>query len=139
MARASKKKSKAGSRTGFSLFDEGQQASASGEEELPKDEAGRQKIKKQYVELLGIRLGKLKGRILNRERIDKNLEGVYFICVSCGKVCHNLEDGLIEDPENENNSCAACHEAAKAPPKATRAAAKKKKPEKKKAVRKKKR
>ncbi len=138
MARATKKKAKNGSRGGFSLFDESQPTSG-GDEDLPKDEAGRQKIKKQYVELLGIRLGKLKGRILNRERIDKNLEGVYFICAVCGRVCHNLEEGLIEDPENVNNRCVACHEAVKTAPKATRRAAKKKPSAKKKAVRKKKR
>jgi len=140
VARTTKKKStKGGSKSGFSLFDESEPAAAGGDEDLPKDEAGRQKIKKQYVELLGIRLGKLKGRILNRERIDKNLEGVYFICASCGQVCHNLEEGLIEDPQNESNLCVACHEAAKTPPKAARSTAKKKKTAKKKPVRKKKR
>src|ERR1700757_4260347 len=76
--------------------------------DLPKDEAGRRKIKRQYQELLGIRIEKLKGRILNRERINKTIEGIYFICVRCTKVCHNLDDGLVEDPNNLNNLCTAC-------------------------------
>lgn len=79
-----------------------------GEEELPKDEAGRRKIKRQYEDLLGIRIEKLKGRILNRERINKTIEGIYFICASCRKVCHNVDDGFLEDPNNTNNLCGAC-------------------------------
>jgi len=78
------------------------------DEELPKDEAGRVKIKRQYEELLGIRVEKLKGRVLNRERINKTIEGVYFICAACKKICHNLDEGLVEDPENQNNLCTAC-------------------------------
>jgi hypothetical protein len=76
--------------------------------DLPKDEAGRRKIKRQYAELLGIRIEKLRGRILNRERINKTIEGIYFICSNCLKVCHSLDDGLTEDPENQNNLCGAC-------------------------------
>ena len=76
--------------------------------DLPKDEAGRRKIKRQYGELLGIRIEKLRGRILNRERINKTIEGIYFICASCKKVCHNVDDGLVEDPNNVNNLCTAC-------------------------------
>jgi hypothetical protein len=76
--------------------------------DLPKDEAGRRKIKRQYEDLLGIRIQKLKGRILNRERINKTIEGVYFICAECKKVCHNMDEGLVEDPENVHNVCAAC-------------------------------
>jgi hypothetical protein len=78
------------------------------DEELPKDEAGRLKIKRQYEELLGIRVEKLKGRVLNRERINKTIEGIYFICASCKKICHNLDEGLVEDPENQRNMCNAC-------------------------------
>jgi hypothetical protein len=76
--------------------------------DLPKDEAGRRKIKRQYVDLLGIRLEKLRGRILNRERINKTIEGIYFICAKCSKVCHSLDEGLQEDPENVNNLCGKC-------------------------------
>ncbi len=76
--------------------------------DLPKDEVGRRKIKRQYHELLGIRIEKLKGRILNRERINKTIEGIYFICAGCLKVCHSLDDGLIEDPANQNNLCGKC-------------------------------
>ncbi|HZP45607.1 MAG TPA: hypothetical protein VFB15_08145 [Candidatus Binataceae bacterium] len=76
--------------------------------DLPKDEAGRKKIKRQYHELLGIRLEKLKGRILNRERINKTIEGIYFICAKCMKVCHSLDEGLQEDPANVNNLCDKC-------------------------------
>jgi hypothetical protein len=76
--------------------------------DLPKDEAGRRKIKRQNADLLGIRIEKLRGRILNRERINKTIEGIYFICVGCLKVCHSLDDGLIEDTNNQNNLCGAC-------------------------------
>src|ERR1700726_905187 len=76
--------------------------------DLPKDEAGRRKIKRQYEDLLGIRSQKLRGRILNRERINKTIEGIYFICADCVKVCHNVDDGLTEDPENLRNLCGAC-------------------------------
>lgn len=79
--------------------------------DLPKDEAGRRKIKRQYQELLGIRLEKLKGRILNRERINKTIEGIYFICARCMKVCHSLDEGLQEDPANTNNLCTKCAKA----------------------------
>jgi hypothetical protein len=76
--------------------------------DLPKDETGRRKIKRQYENLLGIRIEKLKGRILNRERINKTIEGVYFICLKCKKVCHNMDDGLVEDPDNIENMCGGC-------------------------------
>lgn len=83
-------------------------AGDSEDEGLPKDEAGRRKIKRQYEELLGIRIEKLKGRILNRERINKTIEGIYFICFECKKICHNLDEGLVEDPSNQRNLCSAC-------------------------------
>ena len=57
---------------------------------------------------LGIRIQKLRGRILNRERINKTIEGIYFICAECAKVCHNVDDGLTEDADNVRNLCAAC-------------------------------
>jgi transcription initiation factor IIE alpha subunit len=79
--------------------------------DLPKDEAGRRKIKRQYQDLLGIRIEKLKGRILNRERINKTIEGIYFICSKCMKVCHSLDEGLQEDPDNQNNQCSKCAKA----------------------------
>lgn len=109
MARAKKKTTKGGAakKQGFSLWgDKKKKEEAS--EGLPKDEAGRLKIKRQYEELLGIRISKLAGRILNRERIDKTVEGIYFLCISCKRVCHNLDEGLIEDPENQKNICATC-------------------------------
>ena len=108
MPRASKKKAKSASGGSFSIFDDAEIADADSDEELPKDEAGRQKIKQQYVDLLGIRIQKLRGRILNRERINKTLEGIYFICSRCMKVCHNLDEGLVEDEENEHNICVPC-------------------------------
>jgi len=92
----------------LNLFDDEERVDESAEEELPKDEAGRRKIKKRYEELLGIRIQKLKGRVLNRERINKTIEGIYFICAECKKVCHNLDEGLSEDPNNASNLCAAC-------------------------------
>lgn len=78
------------------------------EEGLPSDEVGRLRVKKNYEELLGIRVEKLKGRVLNREKINKTIEGVYFICAECKRVCHNLDDGFVEDPENQYNLCKAC-------------------------------
>ncbi|HJY80831.1 MAG TPA: hypothetical protein VKK81_07080 [Candidatus Binatia bacterium] len=92
----------------LNMFDDEERVEESAEEELPRDEAGRRKIKKRYEELLGIRIEKLKGRVLNRERINKTIEGIYFICAECKKVCHNLDEGLVEDPDNSHNLCAAC-------------------------------
>jgi hypothetical protein len=107
--RTPKKKAKSASAGGgFSVFDEAEVVEADSDEDLPRDEAGRQKIKQQYVDLLGIRIQKLKGRILNRERINKTVEGIYFICSRCMKVCHNLDEGLVEDQENRNNLCVSC-------------------------------
>jgi hypothetical protein len=107
-ARKSDKTASKGAGKGLGLF-EGEDHQADDEqEELPKDEAGRRKIKRQYEELLGIRVEKLRGRILNRERINKTIEGIYFICASCRRVCHNVDDGLVEDPNNINNLCTAC-------------------------------
>ncbi|MGH7855756.1 MAG: hypothetical protein ACREQY_00375 [Candidatus Binatia bacterium] len=97
-----------GKKKGFSIFDDEEGSDVGDEEDLPKDEAGRRKIKRQYSELLGVRIDKLKGRILNRERINKTIEGVYFICIQCKKVCHNMDDGLVEDPDNVRNLCGAC-------------------------------
>ena len=90
----------------LNIFEE--EAEEQREEDLPKDEAGRRKIKQRYEELLGIRIEKLKGRVLNRERINKTIEGIYFICAECKKVCHNVDDGLVEDPDNVHNLCHAC-------------------------------
>jgi hypothetical protein len=103
-----KKVKKEKPKKGFNIFDEDESAVASSEEELPKDEAGRRKIKRQYEDLLGIRIQKLRGRILNRERINKTIEGIYFICAECAKVCHNVDDGLMEDPDNVRNLCGPC-------------------------------
>ena len=47
--------------------------------DLPKDEAGRRKIKRQYQELLGIRIEKLKGRISTaKESIRPLRESISF-------------------------------------------------------------
>lgn len=107
MARA-RKTDKTAKAKALGSLDEDDTPVEDGEEELPKDEAGRRKIKRQYEDLLGIRIDKLKGRILNRERINKTIEGIYFICASCRKVCHNVDDGFQEDPNNVNNLCGAC-------------------------------
>ena len=50
-----KKVKKEKAKKGVNIFDEDESAAASSEEELPKDEAGRRKIKRQYEDLLGIR------------------------------------------------------------------------------------
>ena len=78
------------------------------EQDLPSDELGRLKIKRHYEELLGIRLEKLKGRMLNRAKINKSIEGIYFICAECKKVCHNLDDGLVQDSHKKVILCKAC-------------------------------
>jgi hypothetical protein len=106
MGRTRKREDKS-KKKGFNIFDD-EPSEPSGDEDLPKDEVGRRKIKRQYTELLGIRIEKLKGRILNRERINKTIEGVYFICADCKKVCHNLDEGWVEDPDNVNNLCVPC-------------------------------
>ena len=106
MGRAPKKQKP---KKGLRIFEEDDaDADAAEEGELPKDEAGRRKIKRQYEDLLGIRIEKLRGRILNRERINKTIEGVYFICAECKKVCHNMDEGLAEDPDNVHNVCGTC-------------------------------
>ena len=107
-ARKSDKTASKGGGKGGLLFEGDDHSADDDQEELPKDEAGRRKIKRQYEELLGIRVEKLRGRILNRERINKTIEGIYFICASCRRVCHNVDDGLVEDPNNINNLCTAC-------------------------------
>ena len=107
MSRAPKKtKAASQGKKGYSVLETNEPVEE--DSDLPKDEAGRRKIKRQYEELLGIRIEKLRGRILNRERINKTIEGIYFICASCKKVCHNLDEGLVEDPNNVNNLCTAC-------------------------------
>ncbi len=78
------------------------------DQDLPSDAAGRLKIKRQYEELLGIRIEKLKGRVLNREKINKTIEGIYFICLACKKICHNLDEGLLQDPETHVCYCEGC-------------------------------
>src|SRR5438552_1192471 len=105
MARARKKTSKRGGLANFDDLAEETEEDA----DLPKDEAGRRKIKRQYTDLLGIRIEKLRGKILNRERINKTIEGIYYICFDCLKVCHSLDDGLAEDANNQQNVCAKCN------------------------------
>jgi len=117
MARTAKKGKTSGS--GFSIFDEGEAPEPTEDEELPRDEAGRAKIKQQYVDLLGIRIKKKRGNILNRERINKTQEGVYFICARCEKVCHNLDEGLVEDEKNVNNICLPCSKVVQTPAKSS--------------------
>ncbi|MBI4523733.1 MAG: hypothetical protein HY695_07985 [Deltaproteobacteria bacterium] len=78
------------------------------DQDLPSDEAGRLKIKRNYEDLLGIRIEKLKGRILNREKINKSIDGIYFICFECKKVSHNLDEGIVEDPQTHLYLCNAC-------------------------------
>src|SRR5947208_14129060 len=99
MARARKTEKAAGSSTknkGVNLLEDEEQPGDDGQEDLPKDEAGRRKIKRQYEELLGIRIEKPKGRILNRERINKTNEGTYYICASCRKVADNIDARLVK-------------------------------------------
>src|SRR5437667_2769073 len=96
-ARKSDKATSSSNSKAFSILDDEEQHTDDGQEDLPKDEAGRRKIKRQYEELLGIRIEKLKGRILNRERINKTIEGIYFICAPSRKVGPTTADALARD------------------------------------------
>ncbi len=78
------------------------------DQDLPSDEAGRMKVEKHYEELLGIRLEKLKGQMLNREKISKSIGGVYVICAECKRVCHNLDEGLVQDLKKQVIFCKEC-------------------------------
>ncbi|MGH7769950.1 MAG: hypothetical protein ACREQP_21075 [Candidatus Binatia bacterium] len=106
MARTKKKSSPGRPRSGTALDEQNHDESE--EQGLASDEAGRLKIKKSYEELLGIRVEKLRGRVLNREKINKSIDGVYFICFACKKVSHNLDEGLVEDTQNQVNYCGVC-------------------------------
>jgi hypothetical protein len=106
MARTKKRSTKSKARASSSLDEHNPEESE--EQGLASDEAGRVKIKKSYEELLGIRVEKLKGRVLNREKINKSIDGIYFICFSCKKVSHNLDEGLVENAQNQFNYCSAC-------------------------------
>ena len=106
MARTKKRSTAGKSRANNSLDEHNHEESE--EQGLASDEAGRLKIKKSYEELLGIRVEKLKGRVLNREKINKSIDGIYYICFSCKRISHNLDEGLVEDPQNQMNYCGAC-------------------------------
>jgi hypothetical protein len=94
MARAKKKTAgRPAKDRSHDYIDDGTQ-DESDDEDLPSDEAGRRKIKKNYEELLGIRIDKLRGHVLNRE-----------------KICHNLDDGWMEETVTLNNFCGACAKA----------------------------
>jgi len=54
---------------------------------------------------------KLKGRVLNREKINKSIDGLYFICFQCKKICHNLDEGWMEEAGTLNNYCGTCAKA----------------------------
>jgi len=108
MARTKKKSTGRPGRGKSHSFLEDHNHEDSDEQGLASDEVGRLKIKKNYEELLGIRIEKLKGRVLNREKINKSIDGIYFICAECKKVCHNLDEGLVEDPQSQLNLCGAC-------------------------------
>lgn len=111
MARAKKKSARRASKDRTrDYIDDGAHEEAE-DEDLPSDEAGRRKIKKNYEELLGIRIEKLKGRVLNREKINKSIDGIYFICYECKKICHNLDEGWVEEAGTLNNYCGSCAKA----------------------------
>lgn len=107
MPRTKKKTAGRAAKNRDAYFDDASREEAE-DEDLPSDEAGRRKIKRNYEELLGIRIEKLKGRILNREKINKNIDGLYFICFECKRICHNLDEGWVEEADTQNNYCGAC-------------------------------
>ncbi len=45
------------------------------------------------------------------EKINKSIDGLYFICYECKKICHNLDDGWVEEAGTQNNYCGACAKA----------------------------
>jgi hypothetical protein len=94
MARTRKSDKPRSKSKSFAIFDDEEQPVEDGEEELPKDEAGRRKIKRQYEELLGIRIEKLKGRILNRERINKTIR--HLLSARRARRCATTRRGLAE-------------------------------------------
>ena len=49
--------------------------------------------------------------MLNREKINKSIDGLYFICFECKKICHNLDDGWMEETVTLNNFCGPCAKA----------------------------
>jgi hypothetical protein len=63
---------------------------------------GRRKIGGSIVTRLE-KASKAEGRILNGA--STTIEGVYFICIDCKKVCHNMDDGL--SVENVNRTALA--------------------------------
>ena len=110
MPRPKKKTARKSKDRSHDYIDDGSQEESE-DEDLPSDEAGRRKIKKNYEELLGIRIDKLKGRVLNREKINKSIDGLYFICFECKKICHNLDEGWMEEDVTLNNFCGPCAKA----------------------------
>jgi len=108
MPRTKKKKAGRPAKTRTQNFFDDANHDEADEQDLPSDEAGRYKIKKNYEDLLGIRVEKLKGRVLNREKINKSIDGIYYICGECKKVCHNLDEGLVQEPATEIHYCGAC-------------------------------
>src|SRR6476646_5763547 len=97
MPRAKKKSAgRAGKDRSHEYIDDGTH-DESEDEDLPSDEAGRRKIQKNYEELLGIRADLRRGRVLNREKINKVIDGLYFICVECKRIFQNLDHGWVEE------------------------------------------
>ena len=84
--------------------------------DLPKDEAGRRKIKRQYERLLGIRIEKLRGPHPQSRAHQQDHRGHLLHLRRCLKVCHSLDDGLTEDPSNQNNHAAHAARPARPPP-----------------------
>ena len=108
MARTKKKSAGRSAKDSTSDYIDDGSHDDSEDEDLPSDEAGRRKIKKNYEDLLGIRIDKLRGRVLNREKINKSIDGLYFICFECKKICHNLDEGWLEEAGTSNNFCGPC-------------------------------
>ena len=41
-------------------------------------------------------------------KINKSIDGVYFICFECKKICHNLDEGWVEEAGTQNSFCGTC-------------------------------
>ena len=81
------------------------------DEDLPSDEAGRRKIKKNYEELLGIRIDKLRGRVLNREKINKSIDGFTLSASNARKSATTSMKAGWKKPVTLNNFCGPCAKA----------------------------
>ena len=76
--------------------------------DLPKDEAGRRKIKRQYGELLGIRIEKLRGQNSESRAHQQDDRGHLLHLRVVHEGLPLTRRRLHRRSRNQNNMCAAC-------------------------------